>query len=89
MRNRAFPSLHCDLRFELHCDLRSSAEGFAALDVISVQTRRATDGRPYFFLPASYNFPRPKGDEGRPVIAVKTNMSFLIERNNSVQSGDF
>ena len=46
MRNRAFPSLHCDLR--------SSAEGFVVLDVISVQTRRATDGRAYrlykFFL---------------------------------------
>ena len=33
----------------------------------------------------SCKFPRPKGDEAHPVIAVKTNMSFLIERNKSVQ----
>ena len=27
MRNEAFPSIHCDLRFKFHCDLRSSGEG--------------------------------------------------------------
>ena len=29
MRNEAFPSTHCDLRFKFHCDLRSSGEGVA------------------------------------------------------------
>ena len=29
MRNRAFSSIHCDLRFKFHCDLRSSGEGVA------------------------------------------------------------
>ena len=43
---------------------------------------------PLLFLPASYNLPSPKGDEARFVIAVKTNMTFLIEHNNSVQLGD-
>ena len=48
----------------------------------------ATNGRPYFFLPASYKFlarSTTKRDEGRPVIAAKAILSFLIERNNSVQ----
>ena len=30
MRNRAFSSIHCDLRFKFRCDLRSSAEGLGA-----------------------------------------------------------
>ena len=48
MRNRAFSSIHCDLRFKFRCDLRSSAEGLGALDVILVKTRRFS---------ASYKFP--------------------------------
>ncbi len=46
----------------------------------------------FVLVPASYNFPArsaTKHDEARPVIAKTGNMSFLIERTNSVQLGGF
>ena len=40
-----------------------------------------------FFSPRTISY--PKGDEARPVTAATANTPFLIERNDSVQSGDF
>ena len=65
-------------------------QGFALPKIVIAA--RATGGRPYFFFPLRIIFPArraTKHDEARPVIAAKTNMTFLIERNSSVQLGGF
>ncbi len=68
---------------KLNSDHRNS--NFAAMLAAGVGDRWSR----LLFPPASYNFSRPKGDEARPVTTVTGNMTFLIERNNSVQLGDF
>ena len=77
-------------RAKLHSDHRNAI--FAAMLAAGAATLPARAGdrwSPLLFLPASYNFSRPKGDEARPVTTVTGNMTFLIEHNNSVQLGDF
>ena len=80
--------LHPSLRDtfpSIHCDLRSSGEGSGTFDAISVQTLFVLRNFPLSLFPLRTILSR----EARPVISAKANMSFLIERKSSVQSGDF